>query len=57
VKHSVAKILTMHVGGLPFIALDNGIAKGDTTHLAEDVAAIAALQRKIGKAFRFKEAA
>jgi hypothetical protein len=45
------------VGSLPFISLDNGIAKGDTTHLAEDVAAIAALQRKIGKAFRFKEAA
>jgi 5-methyltetrahydropteroyltriglutamate--homocysteine methyltransferase len=48
VKHSVSRILTTHVGSLPFIALDKGIATGDTTHLAEDVAAIVALQHKIG---------
>jgi 5-methyltetrahydropteroyltriglutamate--homocysteine methyltransferase len=48
VKHSVAKILTTHVGSLPFLSLDSGIAIGDGSHLAEEVAAIVARQREIG---------
>jgi 5-methyltetrahydropteroyltriglutamate--homocysteine methyltransferase len=48
VKHSVSKILTTHVGSLPFLSLDRGIATGDTTRLAEDVAAVVARQRDIG---------
>jgi 5-methyltetrahydropteroyltriglutamate--homocysteine methyltransferase len=48
VKHSVSKILTTHVGSLPFLSLDRGIATGDATRLAEDVAAVVALQRDIG---------
>jgi 5-methyltetrahydropteroyltriglutamate--homocysteine methyltransferase len=48
VKHSVSKILTTHVGSLPFISLDKGIATGDVTQLAEDVAAVVARQREIG---------
>jgi 5-methyltetrahydropteroyltriglutamate--homocysteine methyltransferase len=45
---SVAKILTTHVGSLPFLSLDRGVAIGDQTHLADDVAAIVARQRQIG---------
>jgi 5-methyltetrahydropteroyltriglutamate--homocysteine methyltransferase len=45
---SVAKILTTHVGSLPFLSLGNGIATGDATHLAADVAAVVARQRAIG---------
>jgi 5-methyltetrahydropteroyltriglutamate--homocysteine methyltransferase len=48
VKHSVSKILTTHVGSLPFLSLDRGIAVGDAAHLAEDVAAVVARQRDIG---------
>jgi len=48
VKRSVAKILTTHVGSLPFLSLDKGIATGDTKQLAEDVAAVVARQREIG---------
>jgi 5-methyltetrahydropteroyltriglutamate--homocysteine methyltransferase len=47
-QRSVAKILTTHVGSLPFLALDKGVAIGDQSHLAEDVAAIVARQREIG---------
>jgi len=47
-QRSVSKILTTHVGSLPFLSLDKGIAAGDDTHLAEDVAAIVARQREIG---------
>lgn len=47
-RHSDTKILTTHVGSLPYLSLDTGIATGDATHLAEDVAAIVALQRDIG---------
>jgi 5-methyltetrahydropteroyltriglutamate--homocysteine methyltransferase len=48
VKRSVAKILTTHVGSLPFLSLDKGIATGDAKQLAEDVAAVVARQREIG---------
>ncbi len=47
-KHSISKILTTHVGSLPFLSLDQGIAIGDETRLAEDVAKIVARQREIG---------
>ena len=47
-KTSTAKILTTHVGSLPFLTLDRGVAVGDETHLADDVAAIVARQREIG---------
>jgi 5-methyltetrahydropteroyltriglutamate--homocysteine methyltransferase len=47
-KHSVSKILTTHVGSLPFLSLDRGIATGDATQLDKDVAAIVARQREIG---------
>jgi 5-methyltetrahydropteroyltriglutamate--homocysteine methyltransferase len=47
-QRSAAKILTTHVGSLPFLSLDRGVAIGDQTHLADDVAAIVARQREIG---------
>jgi 5-methyltetrahydropteroyltriglutamate--homocysteine methyltransferase len=47
-QRSVAKILTTHVGSLPFLSLDTGVAIGDQTHLTDDVAAIVARQREIG---------
>jgi 5-methyltetrahydropteroyltriglutamate--homocysteine methyltransferase len=47
-QRSDAKILTTHVGSLPFLSLDGGIAAGDDSHLGEDVAAIVARQRETG---------
>ena len=47
-QRSATRILTTHVGSLPFLSLDHGIATGDQTHLADDVAAIVARQREIG---------
>ena len=47
-KRSVSKILTTHVGSLPFLSPGVGIAVGDETRLAEDVSAIVAHQRQIG---------
>src|SRR5438477_1852163 len=47
-QRTVAKILTTHVGSLPFLSLDRGVATGDQTHLTDDVAAIVARQREIG---------
>jgi 5-methyltetrahydropteroyltriglutamate--homocysteine methyltransferase len=47
-QRSVAKILTTHVGSLPFLSLDRGVAVGDQSQLADDVAAIVARQREIG---------
>jgi 5-methyltetrahydropteroyltriglutamate--homocysteine methyltransferase len=47
-QRSVAKILTTHVGSLPFLSLDQGVAVGDQSHLTDDVAAIVARQREIG---------
>lgn len=47
-KRSVSKILTTHVGSLPFLSLDRGVATGDMSDLADDVAAIVARQREIG---------
>jgi 5-methyltetrahydropteroyltriglutamate--homocysteine methyltransferase len=45
-QRSVSKILTTHVGSLPFLSLDKGLAVRDESHLAEDVAAIVARQRE-----------
>jgi 5-methyltetrahydropteroyltriglutamate--homocysteine methyltransferase len=47
-QRSRSKILTTHVGSLPFLSLDKGVGAGDDTHLKEDVAAIVAHQRSIG---------
>ena len=47
-QRSISKILTTHVGSLPFLSLDKGVAAGDESRLAEDVAAIVAHQRDIG---------
>jgi 5-methyltetrahydropteroyltriglutamate--homocysteine methyltransferase len=47
-QRSIAKILTTHVGSLPFLSLDKGVAVGDQSHLADDVAAIVTRQRDIG---------
>ena len=47
-KRSESRILTTHVGSLPFLSLDKGIAIGDQSRLAEDVAAVVARQREIG---------
>ena len=47
-RRSSGKILTTHVGSLPFLTLESGIATGDTSHLAEEVAAVVARQREIG---------
>jgi 5-methyltetrahydropteroyltriglutamate--homocysteine methyltransferase len=47
-RRSTSKILTTHVGSLPFLALDKGIGAGDETHLKDDVTAVVARQRAIG---------
>ena len=44
-KRSDDKILTTHVGSLPFLAPDKGLAVGDTSCLAADVAAVVGRQR------------
>jgi 5-methyltetrahydropteroyltriglutamate--homocysteine methyltransferase len=48
VKRSDSKILTTHVGSLPFLSPGTGIAAGDETRLADDVGAIVVQQRRIG---------
>jgi 5-methyltetrahydropteroyltriglutamate--homocysteine methyltransferase len=48
VKTSTAKILTTHVGSLPFLTLDRGVGAGDESHLADDVKAVVDRQREIG---------
>jgi 5-methyltetrahydropteroyltriglutamate--homocysteine methyltransferase len=47
-QRSTSKILTTHVGSLPFLSLEKGIGSGDETHLKDDVAAVVAQQRSIG---------
>ncbi len=47
-RRSVSKILTTHVGSLPFLAINEGIAIGDQTRLNEEVAAVVARQRETG---------
>jgi 5-methyltetrahydropteroyltriglutamate--homocysteine methyltransferase len=47
-QRSTSHILTTHVGSLPFLSLDNGVAAGDDSALAADVAAIVKRQRDIG---------
>jgi len=48
VQRSDSKILTTHVGSLPFLSADKGLAAGDDSRVAEDVAAIVAQQRETG---------
>jgi 5-methyltetrahydropteroyltriglutamate--homocysteine methyltransferase len=47
-QRSASRILTTHVGSLPFVSLETGIAIGDETRLSAEVAAIVARQRDIG---------
>jgi len=47
-QRSVSKILTTHVGSLPFFDLDKGVGAGDVANLRQDVAAVVARQRDIG---------
>ena len=47
-QRSERKILTTHVGSLPFLLLDQGVAIGDQSNLIDDVAAIIVLQRDLG---------
>ncbi len=47
-KRSDTKILTTHVGSLPFLTPGAGIAAGDETRLADDVGAIVVQQRRLG---------
>jgi 5-methyltetrahydropteroyltriglutamate--homocysteine methyltransferase len=47
-KRSTSRILTTHVGSLPFLRLGQGIAIGDVSRLKEEVAAVVARQREVG---------
>jgi 5-methyltetrahydropteroyltriglutamate--homocysteine methyltransferase len=47
-KRSETKILTTHVGSLPFPSLDQGLAKGCDTHLREAARAVVNRQRALG---------
>lgn len=47
-KRSESRMLTTHVGSLPFLSLETGVATGDLSRLADDVAAVVARQREIG---------
>jgi 5-methyltetrahydropteroyltriglutamate--homocysteine methyltransferase len=47
-QRSANGILTTHVGSLPYLSPDKGIAIGDDSRLADDVTAIVARQREIG---------
>ena len=47
-RRSDTRILTTHVGSLPFLSLDHGLAVGDASHLKEDAAAVVRRQRDLG---------
>jgi 5-methyltetrahydropteroyltriglutamate--homocysteine methyltransferase len=47
-KRSTSRILTTHVGSLPFLRLGQGIAIGEVSRLKEEVAAVVARQREVG---------
>ena len=47
-QRSTAKILTTHVGSLPYLSLETGVGAGDERALSADVAAIVKRQRDIG---------
>ncbi len=47
-RSSATKILTTHVGSLPFLDLSRGVAVGDESRMTEDVAAVIARQRELG---------
>jgi 5-methyltetrahydropteroyltriglutamate--homocysteine methyltransferase len=48
VKRSVSRILTTHVGSLPFLTLGEGAAIGAEARLKEDIAAVVGRQRASG---------
>jgi 5-methyltetrahydropteroyltriglutamate--homocysteine methyltransferase len=47
-RRSEHKILTTHVGSLPFYAIDSGVAVGDQSRLADETAAVVKQQRDTG---------
>ena len=47
-RRSDTRILTTHVGSLPFPSFDHGLAVGDASHLKEDAAAVVRRQRDLG---------
>ncbi len=47
-RRSDTKILTTHVGSLPFLAFDAGVAVGDESLLKDEVAEVVARQRETG---------
>jgi 5-methyltetrahydropteroyltriglutamate--homocysteine methyltransferase len=47
-KRSTSRILTTHVGSLPFLRLGQGIAIGEVSRLKKEVAAVVARQREVG---------
>jgi 5-methyltetrahydropteroyltriglutamate--homocysteine methyltransferase len=47
-QRSLSKILTTHVGSLPFHSVEKGIGAGDTSSLAAEVSAVVARQRETG---------
>ena len=47
-RTSASKILTTHVGSLPFLDLSHRVAVGDESRMSEDVAAVVARQRELG---------
>ena len=47
-RRSDTRILTTHVGSLPFPSLDQGLAVGDASKLKEDAAGVVQRQRDLG---------
>jgi 5-methyltetrahydropteroyltriglutamate--homocysteine methyltransferase len=47
-QRSVSKILTTHVGSLPFLSIEKGIGAGDASSLTADVAGVVSRQRETG---------
>ncbi len=47
-RRSDTRILTTHVGSLPFPTLDAGLANGDSSRLREDAAGVVRRQRALG---------
>jgi 5-methyltetrahydropteroyltriglutamate--homocysteine methyltransferase len=47
-QRSLSKILTTHVGSLPFLSVEKGIGAGDVSSLAADVSGVVARQRETG---------
>jgi hypothetical protein len=47
-QRSLSRILTKHVGSLPFLSVEKGLGAGDASSLATEVAAVVAQQRETG---------